>query len=109
MSNDAAPRDSALDWAMEAMKNAQGRVNLTQDAASAFVAVGETVWWITAVNDVLLKRHPEMYESAVALTTPNPTKMIRGVRHARHRIGHGLDIEQFVEPFATRGERTGYR
>ena len=43
----------ALDWSIQAMQRATNRLNQTSNLSQAFAAIGESVWWITIVNDTV--------------------------------------------------------
>ena len=92
----------ALDWSMRAMRDAVGRINKMPDLPSAFAAIGEAVWWINIVRDSLKQADPAKYSHALELTTPNPSDTILGLRSVRNRIGHGVELVDFIEPIASR-------
>jgi hypothetical protein len=95
---------TALDWSMQAMHDATDRVNKipASDLAKAFAAIGEAVWWITIVNDSLRKTYETKYKRALELSTPNPADTLLGLKSVRNRIGHEVDLVDFIEPFASR-------
>jgi hypothetical protein len=72
------------------------------DLPKAFAAIGEAVWWITIVNDSLKHGHENEYTTAVRLTSPSPSETLDGMRSVRNRIGHEVDLVDFVYPAATR-------
>ena len=45
----------ALTWSIKAICDAMNRVNRVpaSDLAAGYAAIGESVWWITIVNDTL--------------------------------------------------------
>ncbi len=96
--------DMALHWSMQAALAATDRVNRISslDLPKAFAAIGEAVWWITIVNDSLKHSHKDDYATAVGLTTPSPSETLDGMRSVRNRIGHEVDLMDFVYPAATR-------
>ena len=99
--------ETGLDWSVRAMHDATERVNriIASDLARAFAAIGEAVWWITIINDTLRHRHREAYDQAVTLMSPNPLATLNGLRSVRNRIGHEVDLVDFIEPVATRPDR----
>lgn len=103
MANGYGP-ETALNWSIQAMHDATDRVNKISelDAARAFAAIGEAVWWITIVSDSLRHAHPTKYSRALELTTPNPADTILGLRSVRNRIGHQVDLVDYVKPIASR-------
>jgi hypothetical protein len=97
----------ALGWSMQAMHDATDRVNKVpaHDPARAFAAIGEAVWWITIVSDSLRNANPAKYSRALGLTTPNPDDTLLGLRSVRNRIGHQVDLVDFIHPIASRPDR----
>jgi hypothetical protein len=102
------PDESKLEWAVAAMFGGASRIKLAKDEASAFTAVGETVWWVTSVDDALRPHHRRLYKRN-ARGYPALLTTMRGLHHARHRILDGLAIEQFVEPMPDAGLCGAYR
>src|SRR5260370_36412872 len=102
---DYGPR-TALDWSMRAMHDATDRGNKipASDLPRAFAAIGEAVWWITIVSDSLRRAHPAAYSRALELTTPSPADTMLGLRSVRNRIGHEVDLADFIHPIASRHE-----
>ncbi len=99
--------DTALDWSIQAMNDATDRVNkiAASDSPRAFAAIGEAVWWITIVDDSLRNNHRAAYDRAVELTTPSPAGTILGLRSVRNRVGHEVDLVDFIHPFASRPDQ----
>jgi hypothetical protein len=95
---------TALDWSLMAMNDATDRVNkvAASDLPRAFAAIGEAVWWITIVNDTLRHNHRAAYQQAVGLTSPDSADTINGLRSVRNRIGHKVDLVDFICPVAAR-------
>jgi hypothetical protein len=62
---------------------------------------GEAVWWITIVNDTLRKLHRLSYDVAKGSQMSPVEGTIAGLRCVRHRIGHEIDLVDFVEPMRT--------
>jgi hypothetical protein len=92
------------------MENAARPVPRTRDDASAFVAVGEMLWWFTAADNAIRERHALTYNhTRDHLVTPNPKTLVRGLHHARNRFAHGLNVVQFVEPTMRQDELTAYK
>lgn len=89
------------------MNAATDRVNRIHaiGLAEAFAAIGEAVWWITVVDDNVKARHGKAYRRAERATTPNPTETMRGLRSARNRICHEVEVVDFIAPFGSRLDR----
>jgi hypothetical protein len=94
----------ALVWSMKAMDEAINRVNrvATSDPAAGFAAIGESMWWITVVNDTLRRDYEVAYDQAPGMMSPNPTDTLDGLRSVRNRVGHDVDLVTFIEPVASR-------
>jgi hypothetical protein len=95
---------TALEWSVMAMNDATDRVNkiAASDLPRAFAVIGEAVWWITIVNDTLRHSHRTAYDQASALTSPDPADTTNGLRSVRNRIGHKVDLVDFIHPVAAR-------
>ena len=96
--------ETALDWSITAMLAAINRVNMISavNTDKAFAAIGEAVWWITVVDDNLRSRYGKAYAVAEKGTVPNPRDTMRGLRSARNRICHEVEITDFIESIASR-------
>jgi hypothetical protein len=99
----------AIGWSIESMNRAADRVNMVppHDAVGAFAAIGETLWWVTLVNDTLRRRHPDAYDHALNLQTPRVQDVIEGLRSIRHRLGHEVDLVEIIELVAARPDVYG--
>jgi hypothetical protein len=95
---------TALDWSMKALNDATDRVNkiAASDLPRAFAAIGEAVWWVTIVNDGLRHNYRAAYEQAATLTSPDPAGTLNGLRSVRNRIGHKVDLVDYIQPVASR-------
>jgi hypothetical protein len=95
---------TALDWSVQAMCTATDRVNKIQAANldEAFAAIGEAVWWITVVDDNVRARYGKAYSRAAQATSPRPGDTMRGLRSARNRITHEVEIVSFIEAIGSR-------
>jgi hypothetical protein len=89
---------------MKALNDAADRVSkiAASDLPRAFAAIAEAVWWVTIVNDSLRHNHRAAYERAAALTSPDPTGALNGLRSVRNRIGHKVDLVDYIQPVASR-------
>ncbi len=94
----------ALDWSVQAMESATTRVNQTDDPQKAFVAIGEAVWWITIVNDNL--RDEPMYPTSIG-NDAVLADTLAGLRSVRNRIGHEVNLVDFVNLEAVRPDQYG--
>ena len=94
----------ALDASIQAMADATARVNQTTDPVKAFIAIGESVWWITVVNDTL-QTEPFYKDSLSDNTFLRDT--LAGLRSVRNRIGHEVNLIDYVNLEATRSDQYG--
>jgi len=105
----SVPREAgdALLWSIKAMDDATERVNRipASDLAAGFAAIGESVWWITIVDDTLRRTYRAEYKQAFKLTFPDPKDTLEGLRSVRNRVGHEVDLVSFIEPVASRSDR----
>jgi hypothetical protein len=79
--NEAADRLLALSWT---------------EPRRAFAAVGETLWWVTTLDDTLDHRLGAGYREA--RQRERMVRQLQGMRHARNRIAHAFDVLEPVEP-----------
>jgi hypothetical protein len=94
----------ALDCSMQAMEDATTRVNQTDDPRQAFVAIGEAVWWITIVNDNL--RNEPLYRANLN-SNADLGDTLAGLRSVRNRIGHEVNLIDYVNLEAVRPDQYG--
>ncbi len=89
------------------MHDAADRVNRIRasELSEAFAAIGEAVWWITLVDDNIRARHGKAYSRAARATAPNPTDTMRGLRSARNRICHEVEVVEFIVNIGSRSDR----
>jgi hypothetical protein len=101
------PQTTALDWSVQAMMAAADRVNMIEAASldEAFAAIGEAVWWITVVDDNIRARYGSAHSRAARGTAPNPSDTMQGLRSARNRITHEVEIVDFIEAIGARPDR----
>ena len=89
------------------MDAATERVNRipASDLPAGFAAIGESLWWITIVDDTLKRQYPTEYKQAFKLTFPDPKDTLDCLRSVRNRVGHEVDLVTFIEPVASRPDR----
>jgi hypothetical protein len=100
--------ESRFEGALAAMSAAAGRVQVAGDDAAAFAALGETLFWLTSLDDELRKHHRRQYKAGLALFTP-AVGLMQGLHHARDRILDGLAVKQVVAPMAEIAQLGSYR
>ena len=93
-----------MNRSLMAMNDATDRVSkiAASDLPHAFAAIGEAVWWITIVDDTLRHDHRAAYQHAAGRTSPDPADTKNGLRSVRNRIGHKVDLVDFICPVAAR-------
>ena len=105
----SVPREAgdALLWSIKAMDAATERVNRipASDLPAGFAAIGESLWWITIVDDTLKRQYPTEYKQAFKLTFPDPKDTLDCLRSVRNRVGHEVDLVTLIEPVASRPDR----
>ncbi len=103
---DPAVEVSALQWSITAMSDATERLLRVWawDRPQAFAVVGEAVWWVTIVDATLVRYHPRAYDGVVSGQIPAERRLVEGtlagLRFVRNRIGHEIDLAEFIEPGA---------
>jgi hypothetical protein len=100
---DPAVEASALTGSVTAMSEATGRLPAVKawDEDRAFAAIGEAVWWITMVNATLVRHHPGIYDTAMAVHDPAERRLIQqtltGLRLVRNWIGRSGELGQLIQ------------
>ena len=101
---DAAVEASALRWSITAMSDMTAALSqvTASDRPRAFAAIEETVWAVTIVDAAMVRDHIGAYDAVLAEQAPAQRRAIEetlaGLRFVRNRIGHGVDLPEFVEP-----------
>jgi hypothetical protein len=100
---DAAVEASALRWSITAMSDMTAGLSQVRasDRPRAFAAIDETVWGVTIVDAAMVRDHIGVYDAVLAEQAPAERRAIEetlaGLRFVRNRIGHGVDLPEFVE------------
>ena len=87
------PPESELELARIALAAAHGRFSqdaAKQDIAAWFASLGETLWWIFALDEHYWHRDQPAYEPL--RNYDEDGFIIPGLRLARNRVGHGLAL-----------------
>jgi hypothetical protein len=76
----------------------------TSDRPHAFAVLADAVWRLTIVDAALVRHHAKTYDAVMADQTPAGRRVIEGtfagLRFVRNRIGHDVDLAEFIEPRA---------
>jgi hypothetical protein len=66
------------------------------DVHKAYAAVGETLWWVTILDDLLRDELGPSHKKARRRESVH--RHLLGMRYARNRIAHHWDVIEFVVP-----------
>lgn len=104
-SNDREPRPP-IRWVVDAMNRAADRMIHVHwhQPDEAYSAIGETLWWLCILEDLLRQRHGRSYKKALAHEPPTGD-LLTAMRYARNRFAHSADVLEFVEPTALTGSQ----
>jgi hypothetical protein len=102
---DPAVKGSALQWSISGMSDTIERLARVDasDRPQALALISEAVWCITIVDATLVRYHlVGAYDAVLADQTPVERRLIEGtlagLRFVRNRIGHEVDLAEFIEP-----------
>jgi hypothetical protein len=95
--------DGALAWSVAAMTDALHRLaGARADEPRAVAAATEAVWWATAVDAAMSRRHPGAYGRALAALDPAARRAVEGslagLRFIRGQLGYCADPGDFIQP-----------
>ena len=102
-----AAGDGALAWSVTAMTDALRRLAgaTAADAPQAVAAATEAVWWFTAVDAAMSRRHPGEYRRALAALDPAARRAVEGslagLRFIHGQLGYSADPAEFIQPPTT--------
>jgi hypothetical protein len=107
---DAAAEDRALDWSIAGMRDVTDRlwVGHPADAAAAFTAVAEAVWWVTIIDARLVRQYTDLYDDVLTAYTAVPPPVIEGtlagLRFVRNMMSFRGGRVDFIAPPAGPGD-----
>lgn len=92
---DAAP----LDLAVAAMCQAADRVARVSatEAAGAFAAIGEVLWWVSVVDDNVKTLNQSLYQRHLEYELGD-RPLLLALRYARNRFTHQVDVLEYIQP-----------
>ena len=95
---------ATVEWTVAAMNAAADRMRDVHwhDPGRAFATIGETLWWVCILDEVLGKRYGDRYFSMLD-ADEHVKPLLAGMRHARNRFAHGDEVVDFVEVSALVG------
>jgi len=81
---DAVAEERALEWSLDGMHDVIERLAVHQpaDAAAAFEAVGEAVWWVTIIDARLIRQYMDLYDAILAAHPQAQHPVIEGTLSA---------------------------
>jgi hypothetical protein len=103
---DPAVKVRALRWSISGMSDTMDRLATVNagDRPQAFALISEAVWSVTIVDATLVRYHAETYDAVLADQAPVERRLVEGIlaglRFVRNRIGHEIDLAEFIEPGA---------
>jgi hypothetical protein len=106
---DAAAEDRALDWSIAGMRDVTERLSLDRpaDAAAAFTAVAEAVWWVTIIDARLVRQYTDLYDDVLAahaaVQRPVIEGTLAGLRFVRNTMSFPRERADFIRPPAYPG------
>ena len=101
---DAVAEERALEWSLDGMHDVIERLAVHQaaDAAAAFEAVGEAVWWVTIIDARLIRQYMDLYDAILAAHPQDQHPVIEGtltgLRYVRNQLGEDHRPGHFIEP-----------
>jgi hypothetical protein len=96
--------EDALAWSVAAMSEALRRIGDANgaDVPQAVAAATEAVWWVTAVDAAMSRRHPGAYRRALVALDPAARRAVEGsfagLRFIRGQLGYSADPGDFIQP-----------
>ena len=109
-----AAGDGALAWSVAAMTDALRRLARAgaADVPLAVAAATEAVWWVTAVDAAMSRRHPGAYRRALAALDPAARRSVEGslagFRFIRGQLGYSADPGDFIQTAPGDGSAAGW-
>jgi hypothetical protein len=100
---DAIAEERALEWSLAGMHEVIERLAVHQpaDAAAAFDAIGEAVWWVTIIDARLIRQYMDVYDAILAAHPPAQHPLIEGtlagLRFVRNQLREDWPQAAFIE------------
>lgn len=101
---DAVAEERALEWSLAGMHDVIERLAVHQptDAAAAFDAISEAVWWATIIDARLIRQYMDIYDAILAAYPSAQSSVIEGtltgLRFVRNQLGEDWPQTAFIEP-----------
>ena len=101
---DAVAEERALEWSLAGMRDVTERLALCrpEDAAVAFSAVAEAVWWVTIIDARVIRQYMDIYDAVLAAHPPDQRPMIEGtlagLRFVRNQTTNETISAGFISP-----------
>jgi hypothetical protein len=106
---DAVAEERALEWSLAGMRDVTERLAACrpEDAAAAFSAVAEAVWWVTIIDARLIRQYMDIYDEVLdahpAAQRPLIEGTLAGLRFVRNQSGNEAFSVRFISPPAGPG------
>lgn len=95
------PREATFEWVVNAMNRAADRMIHVHwhEPDRAFAVIGETLWWICVLDEMLRTKNQSAYEDGRP-KDERASSLLLGMRYARNCIAHSVDVLEYIEPTA---------
>ncbi|HEX4255717.1 MAG TPA: hypothetical protein VH089_11545 [Streptosporangiaceae bacterium] len=101
---DSVAEERALEWSLAGMRDITERLEACrpEDAAVAFSAVAEAVWWVTIIDARLIRQYMDIYDAVLDAHSATRRPMIEGtlagLRFVRNQSSNEAFSASFISP-----------
>lgn len=101
---DSVAEERALEWSLAGMRDITELLAVCrpEDAAVAFSAVAEAVWWVTIIDARLIRQYMDIYDAVLAAHSATQRPMIEGtlagLRFVRNQSSSEAFSANFISP-----------
>jgi hypothetical protein len=101
---DSVAEERALEWSLAGMRDITERLAACrpEDAAVAFSAVAEAVWWVTIIDARLIRQYMDIYDAVLDAHSATQRPMIEGtlagLRFVRNQSANETFSASFISP-----------
>ncbi|HEY2237696.1 MAG TPA: hypothetical protein VGI21_02850 [Streptosporangiaceae bacterium] len=101
---DSVAEERALEWSLAGMRDITERLAVCrpEDAAVAFSAVAEAVWWVTIIDARLIRQYMDIYDAVLdahsATRRPLIEGTLAGLRFVRNQSSNEAFSASFISP-----------
>jgi hypothetical protein len=111
---DSVAEERALEWSLAGMRDVTERLAVCrpEDAAVAFSAVAEAVWWVTIIDARLIRQYMDIYDALLDARPATQRPMIEGtlagLRFVRNQSSNeGFSVSFISPPAGSSGYGSG--